>query len=86
VSSSCGEEYAIGEIGGEGLARNLPENAIPIAASRESRFEITHELDSLGSGDRTLVLVPTAPVREGKDTLAAAAQRYYASAPGVGQN
>jgi voltage-gated potassium channel Kch len=81
-----GEEYAIGEIGGEEMARHLPEGAIPIAASRGSGFEITHAFDPLGPGDRTLVLVPTAPFSKGKATPAAVAQQYHASASDVGQN
>jgi voltage-gated potassium channel Kch len=74
-----GEEFAIGEISGEDSARSPPQNAIPIAVSRASRFEIAHEFETLGPGDCTLVLVPIAPFREGKDTLAAAAARYGTS-------
>jgi Trk K+ transport system NAD-binding subunit len=69
-----GQEFAIGEIGDE-FRRTPPPNAIPIAVSRGSKFEIAHDFDALGPGDRALVLVPTAPFRNGEDTLAAAAER-----------
>jgi voltage-gated potassium channel Kch len=73
----AGQEFAIGELGGgEDFPRVLPQNAIPIAVSRGNKFEIAHDFETLGPGDRALVLVPTAPFREGKDTLAAAAERY----------
>ena len=73
----AGQEFAIGELGGgEDFPLALPQNAIPIAVSRGSKFEIAHDFETLGPGDRALVLVPTAPFKEGKDTLAAAAERY----------
>jgi voltage-gated potassium channel Kch len=73
-----GQEFAIGEIGiDNGFPRIPPENLIPIAASRGDRFEIVHDFDTLGAGDRALALAPIAPFREGKDTLAAAAERFY---------
>jgi len=73
----AGQEFAIGELGGgEDFPRALPRNAIPIAVSRGNKFEIAHDFETLGPGDRALVLVPTAPFKEGKDTLAAAAERY----------
>jgi voltage-gated potassium channel Kch len=72
-----GQEFAIGELGGgENFPRTLPQNAIPIAVSRGDKFEIAHDFETLGPGDRTLVLVPLSPFREGRDTLAAAAERY----------
>ena len=39
-------------------------------------FAIAHDFAELGPGDRALVIVPIAPFREGKDTLAAAAERF----------
>jgi voltage-gated potassium channel Kch len=65
-----GREFTIEEIGA-GDSRPPPE-AIPIAVSRESQFEIAHELETLGPGDGTLVLVPVAPLMEGQDTVATA--------------
>jgi Trk K+ transport system NAD-binding subunit len=74
-----GQEFAIGEIGtGDEFRRTPPPNAIPIAVSRGSKFEIAHDFDALGPGDCALVLVPTAPFRKGEDTLAAAAERFPA--------
>ena len=71
-----GQEFAIGEIGSEDLPRTLPPDAIPIAVSRGDEFEIAHDLRALGPNGRALLLFPTARFREGKDTLAAAAERY----------
>lgn len=65
-----GQEFAIGEIGiGEEFPWSLPMHAIPIAVSRENRFETAHDFATLDPGDRALVLVPIAPFREGKGTL-----------------
>ena len=71
-----GQEFAIGEISSEELPQRLPPDAIPIAVSRGNQFEIAHEFETLGPGDRTLVLVPVAPFRAGKDRFAAAAERF----------
>ena len=70
-----GQEFAIGEIDSE-ASKSLPPNAIPIAVSHGRRCEITHAFKTVGPGERILVLVPTAPFREGKDTFAAAADRF----------
>jgi Trk K+ transport system NAD-binding subunit len=69
------QEFAIGEIGRGDLPRTPPE-AIPIAVSRGSQLEIACDFETLGPGDHTLVLVPIAPFRKGKDTFAAAAERF----------
>jgi hypothetical protein len=53
----------------------LPD-AIPIAVSRGDQFEIAHDLHGLGPNGRALLLFPTARFKEGKDTLAAAAERF----------
>jgi hypothetical protein len=71
-----GQQFAIGEIGAEDLPRTALPNAIPIAVSRGNQFEIAHDFQALGPNDRALLLFPTAPFREGKDTLAAAAERF----------
>ena len=71
-----GEEFAIGEIGSEDLPRAFPPDAIPIAVSRADKFAIAHDLQDLGPDGRALLLVPISPFREGKDTLAAAAERF----------
>jgi voltage-gated potassium channel Kch len=74
-----GQEFAIGDVSAEDLPRVPPPGATPIALSRGGKFEIAHDFDTLGPGDRALVLVPVAPFREGKDTLAAAAERLFPS-------
>jgi Trk K+ transport system NAD-binding subunit len=71
-----GQQFAIGEIGAEDLPRTALPNAIPIAVSRGNQFEIAHDFQALGPNGRALLLFPTAPFREGKDTLAAAAERF----------
>jgi hypothetical protein len=71
-----GQEFAIGEIGAEDLARTALPDAIPIAVSHGDQFEIARDLHALGPDGRALLLFPTAPFREGKDTLAAAAERF----------
>ena len=72
-----GLEFAIEEIE-DGDPPPSP-GAIPIAASRESRFEIAHEFEALGPGGRTLVLVPHALASEVEDTLAAAKEHLVHS-------
>jgi voltage-gated potassium channel Kch len=71
-----GQEFAIGEIGLEDLPRAPPPDAIPIAVSNGDEFAIAHDFRALGPGGRVLLLVPIAPFREGRDTLAAAAERF----------
>jgi Trk K+ transport system NAD-binding subunit len=68
-----GREFAIAEFGIEDRPHAPPPGAIPIAISRGNEFEITHEVDyaTVGAGDRALVLVPFALVREDKGTLVA---------------
>ena len=73
----AGEEFAVGEVGitedGPPIA---PQDAILLAVSRQGDFAIADDFAKLGPGDRALVIVPLAPFREGKDTLAAAAERW----------
>ena len=71
-----GQEYAIGETDVENFAHIPPLEAIPIAVSRGKQFEIIHDPETIGRADRILVLVPIARFREGRDTLAAAAERF----------
>jgi hypothetical protein len=71
-----GQEFAIGEIGSEAPSRALPPDAIAIAVSRADKFAIAHDLQDLGPDGRALIPVPISPFREGKDTLAAAAERF----------
>jgi hypothetical protein len=44
--------------------------------SRGDEIAIAHDLQALGPDGRALLLVPIAQFREGKDTLAAAAERF----------
>jgi Trk K+ transport system NAD-binding subunit len=74
-----GREFAIGEIGGEFSPAIPPWEAIPIAVSRGNKFEIARDFETIGPGDRTLILMPMAPFRDGEDTLAAAAERFLQS-------
>src|SRR5208282_1393370 len=74
------QEFAVGEvvIAEDGPLTRPPE-AILIAVSREGGFAIAHDFAELDSGDRGLVVVPLAPFKAGKDTLAAAAERFVQS-------
>jgi Trk K+ transport system NAD-binding subunit len=73
----AGQEFAVGEVGiAEGGAPPGPRDAVLLAVSRRGDFAIADDFAELGPGDRALVIVPLAPFREGKDTLAAAAARY----------
>jgi voltage-gated potassium channel Kch len=74
--SFSGQEYAIGETEVENFTRIPPLEVIPLAVSRGNQFEIVNDRESVGQAERILMLVPIAPFREGKDTLAAAAERF----------
>jgi voltage-gated potassium channel Kch len=73
----AGQEFAVGEVvfaeDGEPTA---PRDAILLAVSRQGDFAPADNFAALGPGDRALVIVPLAPFREGRDTLAAAAERF----------
>jgi hypothetical protein len=56
------------------------KDAILIAVSREGDFAIAHEFSHLAPGDRALVVLSLERFREGKGTLAAAAQRFLRAA------
>jgi Trk K+ transport system NAD-binding subunit len=73
----AGQEFAVGEVGiSEDGAPPGPRDAVLLAVSRRGDFAIADDFAELGPGDRALVILPLAPFREGKDTLAAAAARY----------
>jgi len=75
--SFAGQEFAVGEvIIGDDLRSALPSEAIPLAVARKQGGTIAYNFDELYTGDRVLVMAPLAPLREGKDTLAAAAERF----------
>jgi len=54
----------------------VPPDAILLAVSRQGDFAIAGDFADLVPGDRALIIVPLAPFREGKDTLAAVAERF----------
>ena len=73
----AGQEFGVGEIViGEAGQPAAPPDAILLAVSRRGDFAIADSFAELALGDRALVIVPLAPFREGKDTLAAAAERF----------
>ena len=73
----AGQEFAVGEIViGEAGRPAASRDAILLAVSRDGDFAIADDFAELLPGDRALVIVPLAPFREGKDTLAAAAERF----------
>ena len=77
MSRSLDREFAVGEvIIGDDLRSALPPQAIPLAVARKQGGTIAYNFDELYAGDRVLVMAPRAPLREGKDTLAAAAERF----------
>ena len=53
----------------------MPEGALPLAVSRDGDFALIQRFDELRVGDQALLLVPLAPFYEGRDSLAAAADR-----------
>ena len=72
----AGQEFALGEfIVDENLPRP-PEGAILLAASNNGEFRRAADFDALEPGQQALIMVPLALFREGKDTLAAAAERF----------
>jgi hypothetical protein len=75
-----GQEFAIREVGiVEDFPPTPPQDAILIAVSRKGDFAITHDFSKLIPGDRALVIVPLAPFKAGKDTLAATMERFLHS-------
>jgi voltage-gated potassium channel Kch len=62
-----GQEFAIGEFGG---GDTLPANAIPIAVSHGSSFEIAHDLNAVQTSDRLLALIPREPLTGARDISA----------------
>jgi len=73
----AGQEFGVGEVV---IAENgppiVPPDAILLAVSRQGDFAIADDFAELVPGDRALIIVPLAPFREGKDTLAAVAKRF----------
>jgi voltage-gated potassium channel Kch len=76
-----GHEYAIREIVlGPTIKTELPRLAIALAAAEEDgEFTLIRDFAGLRSGTRVLLLVPLAPFRDGRESLAAIAERVYGS-------
>jgi voltage-gated potassium channel Kch len=73
----AGHEFAISEYTtGEASGPQPPNGAIALAVSRAGDFRLADDFSRLRPGDRVLIIIPLAPFREGKDTLAAAAERF----------
>ncbi len=73
----AGQEFAVGEVVIAEAGRPIvPRDVILLAVSRQGDFAIADDFAELVPGDRALVIVPLAPFKEGKDTLAAAAERF----------
>jgi hypothetical protein len=73
----AGQEFALGEFTvDEDVQLRAPEEAILLAVSENGEFKLAVEFDALKPGQQALIMVPLVPFREGKDTLAAAAERF----------
>ncbi len=76
----AGREFGLGEYTvGDDLLPSPPPGAILLAASRDGDFALADDFGALEPGQRALIMIPMAPFREGKDTLAAAAERFLQS-------
>lgn len=62
---------------GESLQPRPPPGAIMLALSRGDNFTLARDSAELRAGDRALIVIPLAPFREGKDTLAAADRFFH---------
>jgi voltage-gated potassium channel Kch len=61
----AGEEFAIAEYRHGETGMRPPAEAIAIAAARDNRLALIHELSEAGPGDRVLVLVPLVQFEKG---------------------
>jgi Trk K+ transport system NAD-binding subunit len=68
----AGQEFAIGEVIIE-PGSTMPQNAIPIAVSRQGGFAIADDFGQLAQGDRALIIVPLA--QSGKPEVSVTAER-----------
>jgi voltage-gated potassium channel Kch len=74
----AGREFGVGEMTiDDNFRQSLRPTMIPLAVTRNHAFTIVHDFDDLCPGDRLLALVPLAPLRQGEDILAAAAERFH---------
>ena len=74
----AGQEFALGQYTFDENLPRPPEGATLLAVSENGEFRLAADFDALEPGQEVLIMVPLAPFREGKDTLAAAAERYAA--------
>jgi voltage-gated potassium channel Kch len=75
-----GRQYAIAEVAIDASVQAaLPRFAIPLAAEEGGGFTLIRNFDGLRFGTHVLMLVPLAPFRDGRESLADIAQRVYGS-------
>ncbi len=73
----AGREFGLGEYTiDDDLLPSPPAGAILLAVSRDGDFSLADDFGALEPGQRVLIMIPMAPFHEGKDTLAAAAERF----------
>ena len=72
----AGQEFALGQYTFDENLSRPPEGAILLAVSDNGEFRLAVDFDALEPGQQALIIVPLAPFHEGKDTLAAAAERF----------
>ncbi|MBV9862336.1 MAG: NAD-binding protein [Alphaproteobacteria bacterium] len=76
-------EFAIGEaVLPEKAGEAVPRGAIPLAVARDNGLALVHGFDEVNAAERVLLLIPLAPFREGKETLAAVAERVLPAEAG----
>lgn len=61
--------------------REAWNEVIPLAAGRDDEMRLIHSLDAARPGDRALLLVPFAPLRDGTQSLAQVADRVHKAQP-----
>ena len=74
-----GQEFAIAEITfNPAIEHEMPRLAIPLAAAGENgEIKLIRDLKNLAIGTRILLLVPLAPFRDGRESLAQIADRAF---------
>jgi voltage-gated potassium channel Kch len=73
----AGQEFALGQYTvGEHRQPTPPEGAILLAVSQGGVFALARDFEALEAGSQVLIMVPMAPIRAGKDTFAAVAERF----------
>jgi Trk K+ transport system NAD-binding subunit len=76
----AGQEFGVGELTiDDNFQNDRMPRMIPLAAARGNDFRIAHDFGELRDGDRVLAIVPLAPLKAGKDTLAVAGERFHSA-------